>query len=95
MADSRVMRDLLRGHEKRVYGDQAYKSQGDVIQAKAQGTKDFANQKCKWKNFVDQGIKAKNRWKSKIPYTNRLYTTAALTNIFLVRYSVLEAVRPQ
>lgn len=37
-----------------------------VIQAKAPGAKDFTNLKCKWKGFVDEGIKARNRWKSKI-----------------------------
>jgi IS5 family transposase len=120
-ADSKVMGELLRGHEKRVYGDQAYKSQGKVIRAKAPGAKDFTNQKCKWKDFVDEGIKAKNRWKSKIrsrvehsigvikrvfkfrkvryrgleKNANRLYVTAALANIFMLRYTYLGAVRPQ
>jgi IS5 family transposase len=120
-ADCKVMGELLRGHEKRVYGDQAYKSQGKVIQAKAPGAKDFTNRKYKWKGFVDEGIKAKNRWKSKIrsrvehsigvikrvfkfrkvryrgleKNANRLYVTAALANIFMLRYTYLGAVRPQ
>ncbi len=120
-ADCKVMEQLLRGHEKRVYGDQAYKSQGKVIRAKAPGAKDFTNQKYRWKDFVDKGIQAKNRWKSKIrsrvehsigvikrifkfrkvryrgleKNANRLYVTAALANIFMLRYTHLGAVRPQ
>ena len=120
-ADCKVLDQLLLGHETRVYGDQAYKSQGEVIRAKAPRAKDFTNRQCKWKHFVDEAIKAKNRTKSrirsrvehsigvikrvfgfrKVRYRglakngNRLFVTAALANIFLVRYSVLGAVRPR
>lgn len=120
-ADCKVLDQLLLGHERRVYGDQAYKSQGEVIRAKAPRAKDFTNRQCKWKHFVDEAIKAKNRTKSrirsrvehsigvikrvfgfrKVRYRglakngNRLFVTAALANIFLVRYSVLGAVRPR
>ncbi len=120
-ADNKVMGQLLRGHETRVYGDQAYKSQGEVIRARAPKAKDFTNQQCKWKHFTDESIKAKNRTKSRIrsrvehsigvikrvfgfskvryrglaKNANRVYVTAALANIFLVRYSVLGAVRLQ
>jgi IS5 family transposase len=120
-ADCKVLGQLLHGQETRVYGDQAYKSQGDVIRAKAPKAKDFTNRQCKWKHYTDQAIKAKNRTKSrirarvehsigvikrvfgfrKVRYRglakngNRLFVTAALANIFLVRYTVLGAVRPQ
>ncbi len=120
-ADCKVLDQLLLGHETRVYGDQAYKSQGEVIRAKAPRAKDFTNRQCKWKHFVDEAIKAKNRTKSrirsrvehsigvikrvfgfrKVRYRglakngNRLFVTAALANIFLVRYTVLGAVRPR
>ena len=120
-ADCKVLDQLLLGHETRVYGDQAYKSQGEVIRAKAPRAKDFTNRQCKWKHFIDEAIKAKNRTKSrirsrvehsigvikrvfgfrKVRYRglakngNRLFVTAALANIFLVRYSVLGAVRPR
>ena len=119
-ADCKVLEQLLLGHETRVYGDQAYKSQGEVIRAKAPKAKDFTNRQCKWKHFIDEAIKAKNRTKSrirsrvehsigvikrvfgfrKVRYRglakngNRLFVTAALANIFLLRYSVLGAVRP-
>lgn len=120
-ADCKVMDQLLHGEERRVYGDQAYKSQGEIIRAKAPKARDFTNRQCKWKYYIDEAIKAKNRTKSRIrsrvehsigvikrvfgfrkvryrglaKNANRLFVTAALANIFLVRYSVLGAVRPQ
>jgi len=120
-ADCKVLGQLLHGEETRVYGDQAYKSQTEVIRAKAPRAKDFINRQCKWKHYIDEAIKAKNRTKSrirarvehsigvikrvfgfrKVRYRglakngNRLFVTAALANIFLVRYTVLGAVRPQ
>jgi transposase, IS5 family len=120
-ADCKVLGQLLHGEERRVYGDQAYKSQGQVIRAKAPRAKDFTNRQCKWKHFIDEAIQASNRAKSrirsrvehsigvikgvfgfrKVRYRglakngNRVFVTAALANIFLVRYTVLGAVRPQ
>jgi IS5 family transposase len=120
-ADSKVLGQLLHGRETRVYGDQAYKSQREVIRAKAPKAKDFTNRQCKWKHFIDEAVKAKNRNKSrirarvehsigvikrvfgfrKVRYRglakngNRVFVTAALANIFLVRYTLLGAVRPQ
>jgi len=120
-ADCKVLGQLLHGQETRVYGDQAYKSQRDVIRAKAPKARDFTNRQCKWKHFLDEAIQAKNRNKSRIrarvehsigvikrvfgftkvryrglvKNSNRVYLTAALANIFLLRYSLLGAVRPQ
>src|SRR5512138_406900 len=65
-ADCKVMDQLLLGHERRVYGDQAYKSQGELIRTKAPKAKDFTNRQCRWKHFIDEAIKAKNRTKSRI-----------------------------
>src|SRR5437763_10669160 len=45
-ADCKVMGQLLHGQETRVYGDQAYKSQKEVIRAKAPKAKDFINSQC-------------------------------------------------
>jgi len=120
-ADCKVMGQLLHGKETRVYGDQAYKSQKEVIRAKAPKAKDFTNRQCTWKHFLDEAIQAKNRNKSrirarvehsigvikrvfgftKVRYRglakngNRVFVTVALANIFLVRYTLLGAVRPQ
>jgi IS5 family transposase len=119
-ADCKVLGQLLHGAETRVYGDQAYKSQGAVIRAKAPKARDFTNRQCKWQHFLDEAIKAKNRTKSRIrsrvehsigvikrvfgfakvryrglaKNANRVFVTAALANIFLVRYRLLGAVRP-
>lgn len=120
-ADCKVMGQLLHGAERRVYGDQAYKSQGQLIRARAPRARDFTQRQCKWKHFIDEAIKAKNRTKSrirsrvehsigvikrvfgfrKVRYRglakngNRVWVSAALANIFLVRYTLLGAVRPQ
>jgi IS5 family transposase len=120
-ADCKVLGQLLHGEERRVYGDQAYKSQGPVIRARAPKARDFTNRQCKWTHFTDATIQAKNRTKSRIrsrvehsigvikrvfgftkvryrgltKNANRVYVTAALANIFLVRYTLLGAVRPQ
>jgi IS5 family transposase len=120
-ADCKVLGDLLHGHETRVYGDQAYKGQRQIIRAKAPRAKDFTNRQCKWTHFTDAAIQAKNRTKSRIrsrvehsigvikrvfgfnkvryrglaKNAHRVFATAALANIFLVRYTVLGAVRPQ
>ena len=120
-ADCKVLGQLLHGQEARVYGDQAYKSQGAVIRGKAPKAKDFTNRQCKWRHFIDEAIKAKNQTKSrirarvehsigvikrvfgfkKVRYRglakngNRVFFTAALVNLFLVRYTLLGAVRPQ
>ncbi len=42
----------------RVYGDQAYKSQGERIRAKAPKARDFTNRQCKWKRVVNSVIRA-------------------------------------
>jgi IS5 family transposase len=120
-ADCKVLAQLLHGEEARVYGDQAYKSQRHVIRARAPRARDFTNRQCKWKHFIDEAIKAKNRTKSRIrsrvehsigvikrvfgfskvryrglaKNANRVFVTAALANVFLVRYTLLGAVRPQ
>ena len=66
VADCKVLGDLLHGKEGRVYGDQAYKSQGEVIRRVAPKAKDFTNRQCKWKHYLDEAIRAKNRNKSRI-----------------------------
>lgn len=65
-ADCKVLGQLLHGQEGRVYGDQAYKSQGPVMRARAPQARDFTNRQCKWKHFIDDAIQAKNRTKSRI-----------------------------
>ena len=45
VADSQVLADLLHGEETRVWGDQAYRGQTDVIKAHAPNALDFTNQR--------------------------------------------------
>ena len=64
--DSVVLEDLLHGDETRVWGDQAYKGQTEVIRKHAPNARDFTNQRCRWKGVVDEAEKARNRTKSKV-----------------------------
>ncbi len=66
VADSQVLPDLLHGQESRVYGDQAYCGQTQVIREHAPQAKDFTNRRYRHNGVVDQVQKAKNRIKSKV-----------------------------
>ncbi|MDB5744287.1 MAG: transposase, family [Polaromonas sp.] len=64
--DKHPLPDLLHGQERRVYGDSAYASQKKLIASKAPQAKDFTTQRVKKGGIVDEGIKGKNRNKSRI-----------------------------
>lgn len=64
--DKHPLPDLLHGNERRVYGDSAYASQGDLIASKAPKAKDFTNQRTRYAGVVDEAVRAKNRNKSRI-----------------------------
>jgi len=66
VADGTILPDLLHGEETRVWGDQAYRGQRDVIRAAAPAAKDFTNRRCKHHGVVDEAEKAKNRTKSRV-----------------------------
>ena len=66
VADSQVLPDLLHGQETRVYGDQAYRGQSEVIREHAPQAKDFTNRRYRHQGMVDEAQKAKNRTKSKV-----------------------------
>ena len=66
VADSTILPDLLHGDETRVWGDQAYRGQQDVIRACAPKAKDFTNRRYRQHGVVDEVEKAKNRTKSKV-----------------------------
>jgi IS5 family transposase len=66
VADSTVLPDLLHGKETRVWGDQAYRGQGEVIHECAPKAKDFTNRRYKHRGVVDEVEKAKNRTKSRV-----------------------------
>jgi IS5 family transposase len=66
VADSQVLGDLLHGDETRVWGDQAYRGQGDVIREHAPHAQNFTNKRYRHGGFVDEAERAKNRTKSKV-----------------------------
>jgi transposase, IS5 family len=66
VADSAVLPDLLHGDETRVWGDQAYRGQSDVIKAHAPNAKDFTNRRYRQRGVVDEAERAKNRTKSRV-----------------------------
>ncbi|MFN8999419.1 MAG: transposase, partial [Betaproteobacteria bacterium] len=48
-----------------VYGDQAYKGQAERIRRCAPTAKDFTNQRYRYKDRIDEQVRAKNRTKSR------------------------------
>ena len=57
---------LLHGRETRVWGDQGYQGQTEVIRARAPRAKDFTNRKYRGRGWVNEVEKAKNRTKSRV-----------------------------
>lgn len=62
--DATVLADLLHGGETRVWGDQAYRGQRAVIQARAPRARDFTNRRYRYRGVVDEIERRKNRTKS-------------------------------
>ena len=66
VADSQVLPHLLHGKETRVWGDQAYRGQREVIRAHAPNALDFTNRRHRHSGIVDEVERAKNRTKSRV-----------------------------
>ena len=66
VADSAVLPDLLHGEETRVWGDQSYRGQREVIREHAPNALDFTNRRYRFKGLVNESERAKNRTKSKV-----------------------------
>ena len=66
VSDVHMLPDLLHGEERKVWGDAAYQGQGEVIRAAAPHAQDMTNRRTKFKNYVDEEGKRKNRTKSKV-----------------------------
>jgi transposase, IS5 family len=64
--DSAVLGDLLHGEETRVWGDQAYRGQTDIIREHAPHAQDFTNKRYRHNGSVDEAERARNRTKSKV-----------------------------
>jgi IS5 family transposase len=66
VADSTVLPDLLHGEETRVWGDQAYRGQTEVIRECAPLAQDHTHRRYRYKNGIDEEERAKNRTKSSV-----------------------------
>lgn len=65
--DKHPLPDLLHGNERRVYGDNQYASQKDLIASKAPHAKDFTNERVRnHLGEVNEALRTKNRNKSRI-----------------------------
>jgi transposase, IS5 family len=66
VADKEALPHLLHGKETRVWGDQAYRGQGDAIRQKAPRARDFTNQRYRFGKRIDEVERARNRTKSRV-----------------------------
>jgi IS5 family transposase len=57
---------LLHGKETRVWGDQGYHGQTDLIHGRAPQAKDFTNKRYRFNGRINEVEKAKNRNKSRV-----------------------------
>jgi IS5 family transposase len=65
-ADCTMLPHLLHGEETRVWGDQAYRGQGEVLREHAPYALDFTNQRYRYKHHIDEVEREKNRTKSSV-----------------------------
>jgi len=66
VADKHMLADLLHGEERKVWGDGAYQGQGEAIRQVAPQAQDMTSRRVRYKNFVDELQKAKNRVKARV-----------------------------
>jgi len=66
VADATVLPELLHGEETRVWGDQAYRGQSEVIHECAPRAQDRTHRRYRYKDRIDEVERAKNRTKSTV-----------------------------
>ena len=66
VADVHMLPDLLHGNEKKVWGDGGYQGQGEVIRKVAPDAQDMTCRRTKFKGYVDEEARRKNRIKSTV-----------------------------
>jgi IS5 family transposase len=66
VADATVLPELLHGEETRVWGDQAYQGQTEVIHQCAPQAQDCTHRRYRYQDHVDEAERAKNRTKSTV-----------------------------
>lgn len=64
--DSKLLPQLLHGKERRVYGDSAYRGQGDAIRARAKHARDFTNRRAYRNAPLTRSDRRTNRRKSSV-----------------------------
>jgi IS5 family transposase len=66
VADAKVLPELLHGEETRVWGDQGYLGQTEVIHQCAPQARDCTHRRYRYKTWIDEVQRAKNRTKSTV-----------------------------
>jgi transposase, IS5 family len=66
VADAKVLPALLHGEETRVWGDQGYLGQTEVIHQCAPRARDCTHRRYRYKTWIDEVERAKNRTKSTV-----------------------------
>jgi len=66
VADKDALPHLLHGSETRVWGDQAYQGQGEVLARVAPMARDLTNQRYRHHGKIDEPVREANRLKSKV-----------------------------
>jgi IS5 family transposase len=66
VSDATVLPELLHGEETRVWGDGGYQGQTAAIHRAAPRAQDFTQRRCRYKDGLDEAVRAKNRTKSRV-----------------------------
>ena len=66
VADMHMLPDLLHGEERKVWGDAGYQGQAEAIKQAAPKAQDMTCRRTKFKDYVDELQKKKNRSKSSV-----------------------------
>jgi IS5 family transposase len=66
VADVHMLPDLLHGEERKVWGDGGYQGQGETIRQAAPRAQDMTSRRTRYKDYVDQLQRAKNRVKARV-----------------------------
>ena len=66
VADRDALPYLLHGRETRVWGDQGYQGQTEVIRRCAPAARDCTNRRYRQAGWIDETIRAKNRAKARV-----------------------------